>query len=183
MSSEVNIKLKEVRGCMLLDYIIGVVLTKLSPFIFFPSLIVCDDIAFWVDKPLPFPLQKFARALASLPSVRVSEESWSLMIQKILIVVNNLLNDAFIGLEEGRFSCLLNFITSLQFRMIFNYCFCRKERPWDSNVTSSTWKWSSTNAGRSNKVVWRKCACHKEISCLYCSYYFSPYSLLLCDAD
>uniref|UniRef100_A0A0D9WER0 Pre-rRNA-processing protein RIX1 N-terminal domain-containing protein n=1 Tax=Leersia perrieri TaxID=77586 RepID=A0A0D9WER0_9ORYZ len=46
--------------------------------------------------------EKFARALASLPSVRVSEESWSLMIQKILIVVNNLLNDAFIGLEEEK---------------------------------------------------------------------------------
>ena len=36
-----------------------------------------------------------------LPSVRVSEGSWSLMIQKILIGVNNLLNDAFVGLEEG----------------------------------------------------------------------------------
>uniref|UniRef100_A0A0E0KZL9 Pre-rRNA-processing protein RIX1 N-terminal domain-containing protein n=1 Tax=Oryza punctata TaxID=4537 RepID=A0A0E0KZL9_ORYPU len=46
--------------------------------------------------------EKFARALASLPSVRVSEESWSLMIQKILIVVNNLLNDAFIGMEEEK---------------------------------------------------------------------------------
>uniref|UniRef100_J3M5P5 Pre-rRNA-processing protein RIX1 N-terminal domain-containing protein n=1 Tax=Oryza brachyantha TaxID=4533 RepID=J3M5P5_ORYBR len=46
--------------------------------------------------------EKFVRALASLPSVRVSEESWSLMIQKILIVVNNLLNDAFFGLEEEK---------------------------------------------------------------------------------
>jgi hypothetical protein len=46
-------------------------------------------------------LQKFARVLAMLPSVRVSEGSWSLMIQKILIGVNNLLNDAFVGLEEG----------------------------------------------------------------------------------
>lgn len=46
-------------------------------------------------------LQKFARTLALLPSVRVSEDSWSLMIRRILIVVNNLLNDAFIGLEEG----------------------------------------------------------------------------------
>ncbi|PNT66437.1 hypothetical protein BRADI_3g11327v3 [Brachypodium distachyon] len=44
--------------------------------------------------------KKFARALALLPSVRVSEGTWSLMIQKILIVVNNLLNDAFLGLEE-----------------------------------------------------------------------------------
>jgi hypothetical protein len=31
----------------------------------------------------------------------VSEDSWSLMIRRILIMVNNLLNDAFIGLEEG----------------------------------------------------------------------------------
>ncbi|AQK68171.1 hypothetical protein ZEAMMB73_Zm00001d015151 [Zea mays] len=47
-------------------------------------------------------LQKFARTLALLPSVRVSEDSWSLMIRRILIVVNNLLNDAFIGLEEEK---------------------------------------------------------------------------------
>ncbi|XP_062218888.1 uncharacterized protein LOC133918828 isoform X3 [Phragmites australis] len=48
------------------------------------------------------PCEKFARALALLPSVRVSEDSWSLMIRKVLIVVNNLLNDAFIGLEEDK---------------------------------------------------------------------------------
>ncbi|KAM0898062.1 hypothetical protein ACQ4PT_022152 [Festuca glaucescens] len=46
--------------------------------------------------------KKFARVLAMLPSVRVSEGSWSLMIQKILIGVNNLLNDAFVGLEEEK---------------------------------------------------------------------------------
>ncbi|RLM80182.1 proline- glutamic acid- and leucine-rich protein 1-like isoform X2 [Panicum miliaceum] len=46
------------------------------------------------------PSEKFARTLALLPSIRVSEDSWSLMIRRILIVVNNLLNDAFIGLEE-----------------------------------------------------------------------------------
>ncbi|KAL6646777.1 hypothetical protein ACP70R_015471 [Stipagrostis hirtigluma subsp. patula] len=46
--------------------------------------------------------EKFSRALALLPSVRVSEDSWSLMIQKILIMVNYLLNDAFIGLEEEK---------------------------------------------------------------------------------
>ncbi|KAG8085081.1 hypothetical protein GUJ93_ZPchr0010g8206 [Zizania palustris] len=46
--------------------------------------------------------EKFAKALALLPSVRVSVESWSLMIQKILIMVNNLLNDAFVGLEEEK---------------------------------------------------------------------------------
>ena len=50
--------------------------------------------------PVPM-LQKFVRTLALLPSVRVSEDSWSLMIRRILIMVNNLLNDAFIGLEEG----------------------------------------------------------------------------------
>lgn len=48
------------------------------------------------------PSEKFARTLALLPSVRVSEDSWSLMIRRILIVVNNLLNDAFIGLEEEK---------------------------------------------------------------------------------
>ncbi|KAF8656892.1 hypothetical protein HU200_060454 [Digitaria exilis] len=48
------------------------------------------------------PSEKFARTLALLPSVRVSEDSWSLMIQRILIVVNNLLNDAFIGLEDEK---------------------------------------------------------------------------------
>lgn len=36
-----------------------------------------------------------------LPSVRVSEGTWSLMIQKVLMGINNLLNDAFVGLEEG----------------------------------------------------------------------------------
>ncbi|KAK3152819.1 hypothetical protein QOZ80_2BG0163990 [Eleusine coracana subsp. coracana] len=46
--------------------------------------------------------EKFARALASLPSVRVSEDSWSLMIRKILIAINSLLDDAFIGLEEEK---------------------------------------------------------------------------------
>ncbi|CAL4888073.1 unnamed protein product [Urochloa decumbens] len=48
------------------------------------------------------PSEKFARTLALLPSVRVSEDSWSQMIRRILIVVNNLLNDAFIGLEEEK---------------------------------------------------------------------------------
>ncbi|CAD6248182.1 unnamed protein product [Miscanthus lutarioriparius] len=47
-------------------------------------------------------INKFARTLALLPSVRVSEDSWSLMIRRILIMVNNLLNDAFIGLEEEK---------------------------------------------------------------------------------
>ncbi|CAN6278368.1 unnamed protein product [Urochloa humidicola] len=48
------------------------------------------------------PSEKFARTLALLPSVRVSEDSWSQMIQRILIVVNSLLNDAFVGLEEEK---------------------------------------------------------------------------------
>ncbi|XP_066317836.1 uncharacterized protein [Miscanthus floridulus] len=48
------------------------------------------------------PSEKFVRTLALLPSVRVSEDSWSLMIRRILIMVNNLLNDAFIGLEEEK---------------------------------------------------------------------------------
>ncbi|CAL5058598.1 unnamed protein product [Urochloa decumbens] len=48
------------------------------------------------------PSEKFVRTLALLPSIRVSEDSWSQMIRRILIVVNNLLNDAFIGLEEEK---------------------------------------------------------------------------------
>ncbi|KAJ1283929.1 hypothetical protein BS78_03G164900 [Paspalum vaginatum] len=44
----------------------------------------------------------FSRTLALLPSVRMSEDCWSLMLRRILIVVNNLLNDAFIGLEEEK---------------------------------------------------------------------------------
>ncbi|KAE8782287.1 proline-, glutamic acid- and leucine-rich protein 1 [Hordeum vulgare] len=46
--------------------------------------------------------KKFARVLAMLPSVRVSEGNWSLMIQKVLMGINNLLNDAFVGLEEEK---------------------------------------------------------------------------------
>ncbi|KAG2650663.1 hypothetical protein PVAP13_1NG198100 [Panicum virgatum] len=48
------------------------------------------------------PSDKFARTLALLPSIRVSEDSWSLMIRRILIVVNNLLNEALVGLEEEK---------------------------------------------------------------------------------
>uniref|UniRef100_A0A0D9WQE1 Pre-rRNA-processing protein RIX1 N-terminal domain-containing protein n=1 Tax=Leersia perrieri TaxID=77586 RepID=A0A0D9WQE1_9ORYZ len=45
--------------------------------------------------------KKLASTLALLPCVRVSHDSLSLMIQKILVVVNNLLNDTFGGLDEG----------------------------------------------------------------------------------
>ncbi|XP_072960593.1 uncharacterized protein [Typha angustifolia] len=44
--------------------------------------------------------KKFARSLALLPQVRGDEDSWSLMMQKILIFIVMLLNDAFEGLEE-----------------------------------------------------------------------------------
>ncbi|KAL6877598.1 hypothetical protein ACP4OV_012813 [Aristida adscensionis] len=46
--------------------------------------------------------EKFSETLALLPSVRVSEDSWSMMIRRILIMVNDLLNDAFVGLEEEK---------------------------------------------------------------------------------
>ncbi|XP_025811287.1 uncharacterized protein LOC112889030 isoform X7 [Panicum hallii] len=45
-------------------------------------------------------LKKLASTLALLPSVRVSQNTTSLIIQKLLIVVNNMLNETFVGLEE-----------------------------------------------------------------------------------
>lgn len=47
--------------------------------------------------------QKLAHCLALLPKSKGDEESWSFMIQKILIWLNNHLNDAFQGFEEGMF--------------------------------------------------------------------------------
>jgi hypothetical protein len=47
-------------------------------------------------------LKKLASTLALLPSVRVSQNTTSLIIQKLLIVVNNMLNETFVGLEEGK---------------------------------------------------------------------------------
>ncbi|KAL0008068.1 hypothetical protein SO802_009570 [Lithocarpus litseifolius] len=45
-------------------------------------------------------LKKLAHCLALLPKSRGDEVSWSLMIQKILLLLNAHLNDAFQGLEE-----------------------------------------------------------------------------------
>ncbi|KAF4401269.1 hypothetical protein G4B88_014110 [Cannabis sativa] len=45
-------------------------------------------------------LKKFANCLALLPKSRGDEDSWSLMMQKILIWINNHLNDTFQGFEE-----------------------------------------------------------------------------------
>ncbi|KAG8380636.1 hypothetical protein BUALT_Bualt06G0036400 [Buddleja alternifolia] len=45
-------------------------------------------------------LKKLAYGLSSLPKSRGDEDSWSLMMEKILICVNSQLNDAFQGLEE-----------------------------------------------------------------------------------
>ncbi|MCL7033057.1 hypothetical protein MKW94_024802 [Papaver nudicaule] len=45
-------------------------------------------------------LKKFADCLALLPKTRGDEETWSLMMRKILISVNVYLTDAFQGLEE-----------------------------------------------------------------------------------
>ncbi|KAJ0988331.1 hypothetical protein J5N97_006687 [Dioscorea zingiberensis] len=44
--------------------------------------------------------KKAVCCLALLPKVKGDEDSWSLMMQKILISINLLLNDAFQGLEE-----------------------------------------------------------------------------------
>lgn len=57
--------------------------------------------------------QKLASTLALLPCVRVSHNSLSLMIQKILIVVNNLLNGSCVGLDEGKdIWCLIFYLLS-----------------------------------------------------------------------
>ena len=52
-----------------------------------------------------FNSQKLAHCLALLPKSRGDEESWSLMMQKIFLRINNHLNDAFQGFEEGIFWC------------------------------------------------------------------------------
>lgn len=46
-----------------------------------------------------FLFQKFAHCLALLPKVKGDEDSWPLMMQKILITTDMLLNDAFQGLQ------------------------------------------------------------------------------------
>lgn len=50
---------------------------------------------------MAFNNQRLAHCLALLPKSRGDEESWSLMMQKILLLINGHLNDAFQGLEEG----------------------------------------------------------------------------------
>lgn len=45
--------------------------------------------------------QKLAHCLAVLPKSKGDEESWSLMIQKVLLSINRHLNDVFQGFEEG----------------------------------------------------------------------------------
>lgn len=46
--------------------------------------------------------QKLAHCLALIPKSKGDEESWLLMIQKILLSINRHLNDVFQGFEEGR---------------------------------------------------------------------------------
>ncbi|CAA3005199.1 proline-, glutamic acid- and leucine-rich 1 [Olea europaea subsp. europaea] len=45
-------------------------------------------------------LKKLGNALCLLPKSKGDEDSWSLLMQKILLSINNQLNDAFQGLEE-----------------------------------------------------------------------------------
>jgi len=47
-------------------------------------------------------IQKLAHCLALLPKSKGDEESWSVMMQKILISINEQLNLTFEGVEEGR---------------------------------------------------------------------------------
>lgn len=48
-----------------------------------------------------FDIQKLTRCLAILPKSKGDEGTWSLLMQKILLFVNDYLTDAFQGLEEG----------------------------------------------------------------------------------
>lgn len=52
--------------------------------------------------PTFFLDQKLALCLSLLPKSKGDEDTWSLMIHKILIAINILLNDSFQGLEEGK---------------------------------------------------------------------------------
>ncbi|KAH6766913.1 hypothetical protein C2S52_017896 [Perilla frutescens var. hirtella] len=51
-------------------------------------------------KCCPSALKKLGHGLSLLPKSRGDEDSWSLMMNKILLYVNSQLNDAFQGLEE-----------------------------------------------------------------------------------
>lgn len=46
-------------------------------------------------------IQKLSCCLASLPKSRGDEDSWSLMMQKVLLSLSSLLNSTLEGLEEG----------------------------------------------------------------------------------
>ncbi|KAF3653720.1 putative cytochrome c oxidase assembly protein COX15-like [Capsicum annuum] len=48
----------------------------------------------------PSMLEKLGYCLALLPKSRGDEDSWLLMMQKIMLSINNLLNDSFQGLEK-----------------------------------------------------------------------------------
>lgn len=52
---------------------------------------------FWVS------FQKLGNCLALLPKAKGDEDSWLLMMQKILLTINNQLNDVFQGLEPGNY--------------------------------------------------------------------------------
>lgn len=58
-----------------------------SKFLFFPVWCLC--------------FQKLGHCLALLPKSKGDEVSWSLMMQKILVLINDHLNDVFQGMEEG----------------------------------------------------------------------------------
>lgn len=63
------------------------------------------SIGFFVDFCYFLP-QKIANCLALLPMSRVDGDSWSHMIQKIIIEINTLLTDYFQGVKGTRIKCL-----------------------------------------------------------------------------
>lgn len=64
---------------------------------------VCWHVMAKLEKLTWFYLQKLSNALALLPKSRRDEESWLLMMQKIVVFLNNQLNVVFQGLEEGSY--------------------------------------------------------------------------------
>lgn len=67
-------------------------------------------------------IQKLTHCLALLPKSKGDEESWSVMMQKILILINDQLNLALQGLEEGRYWRYL-FHNSHSWKVVGNHLF------------------------------------------------------------
>ena len=65
------------------------------------DIVVSDMLMLRKYKLISFYVQELGHCLALLPKSRGDEDSWSLMMQKILLSINVHLNDTFQGVEEG----------------------------------------------------------------------------------